>query len=1119
LSSEYTEDTLVQQTTADFMRDELGWRSVYAFNTETFGPNGSLGRMNDSEVVLKPTLRKMLERLNPGLPEMAYGDAVRQITEVVTSQTMFSTNREKYTLLRDGVPVTFKSDSGEQKKEKLRVFEFTEAKSNDFLCVRELWVQGDLYHRRPDIVGFVNGIPLLFIECKNVHKDLEVAYRQNLSDYKDTVPHLFHHNAIVMLGNGIEAKVGTITSNYNHFAEWKRLEEDEAGAVDMATLLKGICSKRNLMDLFENFILFDDSTGKSVKILARNHQFLGVNRAIAAVAKRYASSTGDSRKLTLTPDPSPSGRGAGDEGKTLADLSRLGVFWHTQGSGKSYSMLFFTRKVRRKLSSSFTFVILTDRDDLDTQIYKTFAGCGVVNNDREPCRAANGRHLEQLLGLHKAYVFSLIQKFNQDIDPEYAYSERDDVIVITDEAHRTQYGTLSLNLRKALPNASYMGFTGTPLFSDDEITRRVFGEYVSTYDFKRAVDDHATVPLYYDSRGERLGIATHDLNERIAETLEQIEFEDLNQQQRVEEALKRDYHVITATKRLTQIAEDFVDHYSTGWENGKVMLVCIDKITCVKMHDLIAKAWKDRMKQLKKALEKCTDQQDELSRLRQLNWMRETQMAVVVSEEQGEVQKFKKWGIDIMPHRKRIKEGFEIPEELRDRMEFLGMQRLDIDSAFKEEAHPFRIAIVCAMWLTGFDVPCLSTLYIDKPLKAHTLMQAIARANRVNDGKNNGLIVDYCGILKNLRKALATFTGKGDTGRGGGDSGDGGGADTDPTQPREELLAELDEAIHLVRCFLDENDAPLDHIREKTGFLRNAAILRAKEAANENDRTRKRFEIMCRAVFKKFRACITDPQINSYRPDRDAISVIYKQLQKDRENADISDIIRQMHAVVEQAIDIREYGEADKETHVYDISKIDFDRLRQEFERSPAKKTTVQNLSMLIEERLKRMLEKNPLRTDMQAHYEKIIADYNSEKNRVTIEQTFEALLRQSQKLDEEENRAVREGLTEESLAIYDLLSKPGLKPAEIKRIKEISTELLATLKTEVLRIHNWRDKEQTRDTVSMVINDFLYEDGHGLPESSYTEADVTEKAKAIYQHVYRVYPTVPSPFYAEKVA
>ena len=1082
--SEYTEDTLVQQTTADFMRDELGWRSVYGFNTETFGPNGSLGRMNDSEVVLKPTLRKMLETLNPGLPEMTYADAVKQITEVVTSQTMFSTNRDKYTLLRDGVPVTFKSDAGEQKKEKLRVFDFTEAKRNDFLCVRELWVQGDLYHRRPDIVGFVNGIPLLFIECKNVHKDLEVAYRQNLSDYKDTVPHLFHHNAIVMLGNGIEAKVGTITSKYNHFAEWKRLEEDEAGAVDMETLLKGVCSKHNFMDLFENFILFDDSTGKPVKILARNHQFLGVNLAVESVKLRKER-----------------------EGK-------LGVFWHTQGSGKSYSMLFFTRKVRRKLSSSFTFVILTDRDDLDSQIYKTFAGCGVVNNDRDPCRAANGRHLEQLLGLHKAYVFSLIQKFNKDIDPEYAYSERDDVIVITDEAHRTQYGTLSLNLRKALPNASYMGFTGTPLFSDDEITRRVFGEYVSTYDFKRAVDDHATVPLYYDSRGERLGIATHDLNERIAETLEQVEFEDLNQQQRVEEALKRDYHVITADKRLKQIANDFVDHYSIGWENGKVMLVCIDKITCVKMHDLIAKAWKDRMKQLKKELKKSEDQQVELSRLRQLNWMKETQMAVVVSEEQGEVQKFKKWGIDIKPHRRRIKEGFEIPEELRDRMEFLGMQRLDIDSAFKEEAHPFRIAIVCAMWLTGFDVPCLSTLYIDKPLKAHTLMQAIARANRVNEGKNNGLIVDYCGILKNLRKALATFTGKGDTGRGGGGSGG-----ADPTQPKEDLLAELNEAIHLVRSFLDENDAPLDDIKEKSGFLRNAAILRAKEAANENDITRKRFEIMCRAVFKKFRACITDPQINSYRPDRDAINVIYKHLQKDRENADISDIMRQMHAVVEQAIDIRESDEAEKETPVYDISKIDFDILRQEFERSPARKTTVQNLSMMIEDRLKRMLEKNPLRTDMQAHYEKIIADYNSEKDRITIEQTFDALLRQFQELDEEENRAVREGLTEESLALYDLLSKPGLKPAEINRIKEISTELLATLKTEVLRIHNWRDKEQTRDTVNMVINDFLYEDEHGLPANSYTEADVTEKTKLIYQHIYRVYPTVPSPFYAKNVA
>ena len=338
----------------------------------------------------------------------------------------------------------------------------------------------------------------------------------------------------------------------------------------------------------------------------------------------------------------------------------------------------------------------------------------------------------------------------------------------------------------------------------------------------------------------------------------------------------------------------------------------------------------------------------------------------------------------------------------------------------RNEQHPFRIAIVCAMWLTGFDVPSLSTLYLDKPLKAHTLMQAIARANRVNEGKNNGMIVDYCGILKNLRKALATFAGAGDDGRGGE------GGETEPAQPDEELLADLAEAIAFVRAFLTERGASLDGIITQTGFARNAAILAAKEAANENDETRKRFEVMCRAVFTKFKACITVEGVNAHRRDYEAINVVYKSLQQDREKADITDIIRQLHQVVDEAIETQPDHMAE-ETGAYDISKIDFDRLRREFERSPAKRTTVQNLKAAIEQRLQRLLQQNPLRTDFQRHYEEIVAEYNREKDRVTIEKTFEALLRFMNEMGEEESRAVREGLDEESLALFDLLKKPDL--------------------------------------------------------------------------------------------
>ena len=1080
--SPYTEDSLVQQTTADYLEQQLGWESLYAHNREDFGPDSLLGRSDDREVVLTRTLRAKLIELNPGLPDTAYDDALRQVVTTTATQTLLATNREKYVLFRDGVLVTFQNEKGERLKHRVRVFDFDEPLNNHFLCVREFWIRGDLYRRRPDIVGFVNGLPLLFMEFKNIGQDIRSGYEKNFKDYTDTIPHIFHHNALLIFGNGHKAKLGSITSRWEHFHEWKRLAEREPGVVEMETLLRGLCQKSNFMDLFENFIAFDDSSGETKKIVARNHQFLGVNRALEAVVERRE------RK------------------------GKLGVFWHTQGSGKSYSMLFFTRKVHRKLGGNFTFLILTDRDDLDTQIYKSFAGCGVVDNDRDPCRASSGQNLCELLGQHKKYIFSLIQKFNTEVKPEESYTSRDDIIVITDEAHRTQYGMLAINMRNALPNASFIGFTGTPLFKDDEITRRVFGDYVSTYDFQRAVDDKATVPIYYDARGEKLGIALGDLNERIAEKVESLEIDDINVTERLEQTLRRDYHIITAGKRLDQIARDFVHHYSNGWESGKAMMVCIDKITCVRMYLLIEFYWQERIRELERELPAIADEQEEIQRQRKIAWMRETLMAVMVSEEQGEVEKFRKWDLDILPHRRLIKEGMELPDSMKAKPRFRNMQRMALDDAFKEAEHPFRVVFVCAMWLTGFDVPSLATIYLDKPLKAHTLMQAIARANRINAGKNNGLIVDYCGILRHLRKALATFAGVGDDGH------EGGGGETDPARPNEELLADLVETITIIRSFLVGPGASLDDIITKSGFDRNASILAAKEAANENDEIPKRFEVMCRELFKKFKACINIEGVNEVRPDYHAITMVYRSLQEDREQADITDIIRQFHHLVDAAIEVIP-SQLSEASEPFDISKIDFERLRQEFERSRIKRTAVQNLSQAIDNKLRRLMERNPLRTNFQRHYEEIVDAYNREKDRPSIEKTFEELVRLVQELDQEESRAVREGLDEESLAIFDLLKKQELIPQERGRIKKVAKGLLETLKAEKLRIDHWQEKESTRDAVRAAIQDFLWSDDTGLPVESYTEEEVKGRAEEIFRHVYRVYPRIPSPFYEKTVA
>ena len=1048
--SPYTEDILVQQTTTDYLELQLGWQSVYAYNSETFGPDGLLGRANDGEVVLTRYLRKALEDHNPGLPDGAYENAIREIVQVSAAQSTLQTNLEKYDLLRNGVKVTYRNPHGDMETRTLRVFDFHNPENNHFLAVRELWVRGPLYRRRADIVGFVNGVPLLFMELKNIHRNIRRAYDENLADYKDTIAHIFHHNAFVVLGNGVDARMGSYSASYDFFREWKRLDEEEPGVVDMETLLKGICTRSNFLDLFENFVLFDDSGERLIKVVAQNQQYLGVNRAIQSIEARHGTG------------------------------GRLGVFWHTQGAGKSYSMVFFSRKVHRKLGGNFTFLVLCDRGDLDNQIYRTYAGCGVVG-EHEDVRASSGRHLKRLLGQHKAYVFSLIQKFNEDVVPNEPYSDRDDIIVIVDEAHRTQYGRLGINQRNALPNALYIAFTGTPLMKDDEITRRVFGDYVSRYGFQRAVEDGATVPLFYDARGEKLGIATDELNARIAEKLEEFETSDIDVEQRLEHELRRDYHIITAPDRLRAIARDFVTHYTTAWESGKAMFIAIDKITAMKMHGLIKKSWESRITELEDELSRATDDEVRSTLEQQLTWMNETKIAVVISEEQGEVGKFRNWDLDIRLHRKLIKKGFETSDG----------ERIDVESAFKKDGHQFRVAIVCAMWLTGFDVKSLATLYLDKPLKAHTLMQAIARANRVHEGKNNGLIVDYCGILKNLRSALATFAGH--IGEEGGRTAD------PPARPQEELLQELMESIEMVRSFLAAKDFRLEDIIEKTGFERNAAIVSAKEVINENDETRKRFEIMARSVFQKFKACLNVPGIYDHRGAYDAINIVFKSLQEDRDQADISQIIKELHAIVGESIKVADMGNAE-DGRLYDISAIDFERLRQEFAKSPQKNTHVQNLKDAIEKRLASMLAQNPLRTDFQQHYENLIAEYNREKDQLTIERTFEALLKFVADLEDEQERAVREGLDEPSLALFDLLKKNELTPAEITRIKSVAVDLYAKLQAELTRLSDWQSKEATRDLVKQTIFDFLYSDETGLP-ASYSADEITLKSTTVFRH------------------
>lgn len=1064
MSKEYSEDGLVQKTTIDYFRYNLDWNTAYAYNTETLGINGMFGRKSESEVVLVKYLKPALKELNPNLPEEAYEKAIEKIVENNLSKSLIDMNREKYKMFKDGVKVEFKDKEGYRKEEKLKIFNLQEPSKNHFLAIRELWIKGDLYRRRADIIGFVNGIPLLFIELKNIHKEVEDAYRDNLTDYKDTISEIFNFNAFVILSNGSKGKTGAVTSKYEYFNEWKRLEEEEEGSVEFENMLKGMCSKENFMDIFENFILFDDSSGKLVKIIARNHQFLGVNKAVESFK--------ESKKTKS---------------------NKLGVFWHTQGSGKSYSIVFFCQKILRKLNGNQSFLIVTDRTELDDQIYKTFVGVEAVKANYEVW-ASSGEHLKTLLKQNNRYVFTLIHKFNEKVKEPLPNS--DEVIVISDEAHRTQYGLLATNMRQALPEAKFLGFTGTPLLSGDEITKEQFGNYVSIYDFDRAVKDGATVPLYYESRGEKLGIVDHDLNSKIQDKIEDFDLSD-DQEEKLRRALGKQYHIITGNERLNKIARDIVNHYSTMWESGKAMLICIDKITCVKMYNLIDKYWKEKIKLEESKLKNCVDEQDEAEKRKQLNWLKETEYAVVISEEQNEVKTFEKWGLDIKSHREKIKKGIKRNNEDK---------YTDLATDYKNPESPFRLAIVCAMWLTGFDVKSLSILYLDKVLKQHTLMQTIARANRVYEGKNNGLIVDYIGVLKNLRQALADY-GKA-VGRGNGENNSTG----SPAKIDDELINELEAVIKQTKDHLKSLNYNLDElIKCDSGFYKIKLINDAQEAIYSSQESKKKFEILAREVIVRYKACLYHENIDKYDPDKEAINIIYKKIQETKSVSDITEVIKELHSIVDDAIRTQEIKEdLVEEYKVFDISNIDFDKLKEEFKKNPRKNTTVHDMQEKIEMRLSKMLKQNPTRMDYYQRYQEIIAEYNTEKDRVNIETTFEKLLKFVNDLSKEEKRAAREGLTEEYLVVFDLLEKPNLSSREREKLKKISSDLLEKLKASIEEIDNWREKTQSKAIIKQQIYNFLYEN---LPES-YEEEEIKEKKEIVYQHFFCHYADLKSNIY-----
>lgn len=1044
MSYDYSENILVQESAGNLLRDELGWDVQLAYNKEVLGKDGTFGRTSYKEILLKRYFNAALKKFNPWINDEQILEAQRILENRLSTSSLLQINEEKYFLIRDGIKVTVKKPNGETEKQTAALIDFKNPQNNYFLAVKELKIHGDLYRRRTDIVGFVNGIPLLFVELKKTTVDVQNAYEDNYTDYQDTIPHLFYYNAFVMLSNGTEAKVGTLGSKYEFFHEWKRLAEAERGSVALETMLRGICKKENFLDLFENFILFDHSGGNTAKILARNHQYLGVNEAMKAYAARKLNN------------------------------GKLGVFWHTQGSGKSYSMVFLAQKIRRKFEGSPTFVILTDRDELNKQISDTFENCGLLGDVKaSQFIATSGDDLIQKLKGNPSFIFTLIQKFNKP-EAEPIFPDHD-VIIMSDEAHRSQYGIFAGNMMNLLPTAARIGFTGTPLLSDDNITARTFGGYISIYDFKRAVEDGATVPLYYENRGEKiLNLHNPEITDRILDAIERADL-DADQQDKLEAEFAKEIHLMTAKPRLQSIAQDFVRHYSDLWTSGKAMFVCLNKVTCVRMYDYVQKYWQEEIERLKDRIKNVSQQEAQELR-RKLQWMEETEMAVVISQEQNEIQTFKKWGLDIQYHRNK-------------------MVKNELDKGFKDSANPLRVVFVCAMWLTGFDVKCLSCLYLDKPLKAHTLMQTIARANRVAEGKSNGLIIDYIGIVKALRKALADYTANIGCIDG-----------TDPTVDKVKLIERILDTLEKAKLFLAERGFVLQDLICSYDFPKMYYLQKGANIVCGTVEERKTFSAYASELNRLMKYTDRDDIDRNVRKEYEAVAAIYAEIKKKRKHINITDLMVEINNIISDYVEIEHSYMINEEVKRFDISGIDFDLLRREFAKVKNQNLLMRDLEEIIQLKLDKMLFTNPERINYYERYQKIIDDYNSEQDRATIEKTFMDLLDLANKMNQEEQRYVREGFkSDEELTLYDMLFRNDLNKNDIKKLKTVAAELLGKIKAKISEYDHWTDKQETKAAVYNLIRDTLWAE---LPEC-YDEASIWGYRQRIYEYVYTHYKDV----------
>ncbi|MDQ3846809.1 MAG: HsdR family type I site-specific deoxyribonuclease, partial [Bacteroidota bacterium] len=655
---------------------------------------------------------------------------------------------------------------------------------------------------------------------------------------------------------------------------------------------------------------------------------------------------------------------------------KLGVYWHTQGSGKSFSMIFFSRKIFRKFTGNYTFVIVTDRDDLDDQIYRNFLNSGTVSK-AEDCRPKNSEALREMLQTNRRFIFTLIQKFRYDKGKAYpTLSTRNDIIVIIDEAHRTQYKDLAENMRAGLKNAQYIAFTGTPLFGSRQLTNEWFGTTVSEYNFKQSIEDGATVPLFYHKRVPEVQLQNDTLDEDFAEIVADENLTE-EQQQKLEREYAQELSVLKADDRLETIAGDIVYHFPRRGYLGKGMVISIDKFTAVKMYDKVKRLWEEEKRTVQKQIGSAKDAREKEELRKMLEWMRKADMAVVVSEEAGEEEKFAKEGLDIKPHRQRMQEvDKENGWELQDK--------------FKAPDDPLSLVFVCSMWLTGFDAETVSTLYLDKPMKDHTLMQTIARANRVTEHKINGkekrtgLIVDYYGVFKRLKKAFASY--------GGGTATEGDKEDA-PAKDTKELYVLLQNAINECTAFcsglgIDLNEA----LKEDKVFQKIDAFDRFADVLLSKDEYKRQLAVYDNTIDALYEA--GKPEIAERKSEYPLVNVVHylravvegkeDSIELDKAKRRLSRLLDESIVADDEFKDKVNLAAEEKQTFgikawkEIDLSKLDMDKLRQEYQEAPYKHIEIADLRAFIEDKLERMLQQNSTRTGFAQRLREIIDRYNS---------------------------------------------------------------------------------------------------------------------------------------------